>query len=341
MKISIIVPVYNTEQYLKECLDSIMNQTYTNLEIIVIDDGSTDSSLNIINKQAEKDSRIKTITISNHGQAYARKIGIFASTGDYIGFVDSDDVLELDYFETHIQNLNDYNVDISILGYKLLYENDIVVPKSNCKNSFTLSSQNLYQEWLSDRYLEGFLWNKVFKKELFFDIDYETDFNFMEDVYIVNQLIFKSKNAKYLGVTKYFYRQRTNSTIAQCYRNNDIKAFDVVLNMKEHNENPMLDNLINDRVLKVSMNLMDRIYKLDSYDIVESIYEKIKDIDFDLRKSELSKINKLLVFLFLERKYTPTVSILKTKLINIKYKILRIKYNETIYNSFSQLKKIF
>lgn len=97
--ISVIIPVFNAEKYLVQCLDSIINQSFKNLEIICINDGSTDKSLNILEEYSKKDKRIKIINISNHGQGYARNIGIKKANGRYISFVDADDFLDLNSYE--------------------------------------------------------------------------------------------------------------------------------------------------------------------------------------------------------------------------------------------------
>ena len=104
-KISVIVPVYNVEQYLPQCLDSIINQTYKNLEIICVDDGSPDNSGKILDEYAKKDKRIKVIHQENQGVSVARNTGLDNATGKYIGFVDPDDWIEADYYETLTANL--------------------------------------------------------------------------------------------------------------------------------------------------------------------------------------------------------------------------------------------
>ena len=96
--ISVIVPVYNVEEYLDRCIESIVNQTYKNLEILLIDDGSTDNSYNICDKWAKKDNRIKVVHKENGGVSSARNVGLDVATGDYIGFVDSDDYISIDMY---------------------------------------------------------------------------------------------------------------------------------------------------------------------------------------------------------------------------------------------------
>ena len=103
MKFSVIVPVYNTQEYLKRCIESVLNQTYKNYEIILINDGSTDNSLEIL-KKYESNSKVKIITQKNHGLSYTRNVGISHATGDYVILLDSDDFLEKDLFK--VLNLN-------------------------------------------------------------------------------------------------------------------------------------------------------------------------------------------------------------------------------------------
>lgn len=116
-KVSIIVPIYNTAKYLPKCLDSIINQTHHNLEIILVDDGSTDNSGKIIDEYAKKDSRIKTIHQQNAGQSTARNVGIAKTTGDYLSFVDSDDQIKSTFVETLLEFYND-NTSLVSCGYE-------------------------------------------------------------------------------------------------------------------------------------------------------------------------------------------------------------------------------
>ena len=127
--ISIIVPIYNVEKYLKKCIDSIINQTYKNLEIILVDDGSPDNCGKICDEYAKKDNRIKVIHKENGGVSSARNVGVENATGEYIGFVDSDDYIEKDMYEVLINNLKKENADISIISNYEVYKNKIIENK--------------------------------------------------------------------------------------------------------------------------------------------------------------------------------------------------------------------
>lgn len=122
IKVSVIVPIYNVERYLNECLDSIINQTYKNLEIILVNDGSTDKSGEIAKEYAKKDNRIKLVTKKNAGLGYARNTGLEHVTGKYVYFIDSDDYVAEDALETAVKELENSNADLSIFGYKTVSE---------------------------------------------------------------------------------------------------------------------------------------------------------------------------------------------------------------------------
>lgn len=117
-KVSIIMPVYNVEKYLKKCLNSLINQTLDDIEIICVNDGSTDNSDKILQEFAQKDSRIKILTQSNKGQSVARNLAIENANGEYLGFVDSDDWVDLDYFEKLYNIAIKYDCDIACAGFK-------------------------------------------------------------------------------------------------------------------------------------------------------------------------------------------------------------------------------
>ena len=124
-KISIIVPIYNIEKYLPRCLDSILAQTYKNLEVILVDDGSVDNSGMIADKYARNDQRINVIHQVNKGVSAARNAGLDLATGDYIGFVDGDDYIEKDMYERLLFNAIKYKADISHCGYQMVFPNRV------------------------------------------------------------------------------------------------------------------------------------------------------------------------------------------------------------------------
>lgn len=167
-KISVIIPVYNVEKYLRNCVDSIINQTYINLEIILVNDGSTDGSLSIIEEYKDKDERIKVINKVNGGLSSARNAGMEIATGKYISFIDSDDWIELDMYEVLINNITEYNGEIAIISTKTVDEDGNILEQNTDLIDTDIKIFNK-QEIIS-RYLLGSwipAWDKLYKRELF------------------------------------------------------------------------------------------------------------------------------------------------------------------------------
>ncbi|MBQ8615735.1 MAG: glycosyltransferase, partial [Clostridia bacterium] len=128
-KISIILPVYNVENYLDKCLTSLVNQTYQNLEIILVNDGSPDNSGEVCENWAKKDSRIKVLHKANGGVSSARNFGLDNATGDFIGFIDPDDFVELDMYEKLLNALNSQNATMAMCRYQNVFENSDRIQK--------------------------------------------------------------------------------------------------------------------------------------------------------------------------------------------------------------------
>ena len=178
LAISIIVPVYNVEKYLNRCFDSILNQTFTDFELILVDDGSTDNSGIICYEYKTKDNRIKVIHKENGGLSSARNAGLDIARGKYIGFVDSDDFINKDMYKILFDTIQANNSDMVICDYYKVNEDDINKfrnLKCNCENIKIKNLNNL--ESIDNLFLTGekfiYAWNKLYKRELFNDLRYE------------------------------------------------------------------------------------------------------------------------------------------------------------------------
>ena len=163
--ISIIVPVYNAEKYLDRCIESIVNQTYKNLEIILVDDGSTDSCPDICDGWAEKDRRINVIHKENGGVSNARNAGLDAVTGEIIGFADNDDILDSDMIEFLYKNMLDYDADISRCSYRFYYtENDSFEDSEIIEEAVVFdNSEDMLNDLYNFGYKCGVVWNRLYK----------------------------------------------------------------------------------------------------------------------------------------------------------------------------------
>lgn len=202
MKISVIIPVYNVEKYLKRCLDSIVNQTYKNLEIILVDDGSTDKSGNICDEYAAKDKRIIVIHKENGGVSSARNKGLDICIGDYISFIDSDDWIEEDFFEYVVNNAKDN--DLLIFDYYITNGKSTKWIKYR-KTKFEISKDECLIE-LTKAKLQSYLWVMIFKSELFYNIRFPQNRNY-EDQAIMHLHIDKCQKIKYCNKAFYNYYQ--------------------------------------------------------------------------------------------------------------------------------------
>ncbi len=206
-KVSVIIPVYNVEPWLAECLDSLINQTYENIEIICVNDGSKDKSLDILKEYQQKDGRIVVIDQKNQGASAARNAGIRASTGNYITFVDSDDYVDLSTYELCMNKISETGADV--LEFDYIYfpnrdNNRAISTKVYKNNSFAAITNNDYN---------NFIWNKVYKRSLIVDngIYFREDVSYCEDDLFILMLYPKANNIVPLSQKLYYYRQRENS----------------------------------------------------------------------------------------------------------------------------------
>lgn len=185
--ISIIIPVYNVEKYLHTCLDSVINQTYKNIEIICINDGSTDSSLKILNEYKQKDSRIKIIDIKNHGVSFARNIGIQRSSGSFIVFIDSDDYINPEFCENSYNNQQKTNSDL-VCGRKILLDSN-GKEKRNWVSKRDISYYPMVEYDLFTQY--HMVTDKLFKTKIIKEnkIQFDTKLDYGEDSLFLTQYL--------------------------------------------------------------------------------------------------------------------------------------------------------
>ena len=213
--VSIIVPVYNVEKYLRQCIESLINQTYKNIEIILVDDGSTDNSGKICDEYAKNDIRIKAIHQPNKGVSAARNNGLEHATGKYITFVDSDDYIDEKYIEKLYYAITENEADISICNFKLIFDNikekdsDIVQPTLNKEK---ISNKEAVKFLFNPKSFGNYPWNKMYKADLFKDIRYPQG-AVMEDLGTTYKLFFKSKNVAIINEKLYYYVQRKGSIL--------------------------------------------------------------------------------------------------------------------------------
>ena len=282
--ISIIIPVYNSELYLEKCLDSIIGQTYKQIEIICVDDDSTDDSLDILNKYAAMDDRIKVIHKKNEGVSIARNTGLDNAKGDYILFVDSDDWIEKSTCEIALQNLVEQNADLVLWSYirerkeeskkKVIFDKDIVFSEEEVRKNLHRRMIGIIDDELA--YPENAdalctVWGKLYKRSIilrynikFYDIrkigTYEDGlFNLFYLQYV--------KKAVFLDQYLYHYRRTNNISITESYDENLIQKWNKLFELMDkyiiHNELPVeyreaLNNRISLSLIPLGINEMTR-----------------------------------------------------------------------------------
>lgn len=214
-EVSVIIPVYNSEKYLKRCLDSVVNQTLENFEIIIVNDGSSDNSLNILNEYKQKYSQIILLNQNNKGQAVARNRALDIAKGEYISFVDSDDFIENNMLELMYKEAVASNVDMVICNWDRV---DSVGRVLSTKNHIEYQNQILNQyETIREFFLnkneliEGFSWNKIIRKSLFNQVRY-LNMKY-EDIPTMFQILTRISKCKYINHTLYHYVQHNSSTV--------------------------------------------------------------------------------------------------------------------------------
>lgn len=229
-KISIIVPVYNTSKYLDKCINSLLNQVYKNYEIIIINDGSTDNSLDIIKKYKDLNSNITILEQSNSGQSVARNNAIKIAQGEYITFVDSDDWVSTNYLSDMCSCL-DYDVDILVSNISLVYDNQKEIKLLEFPFS-KLSNMEAVNEILIDQVLKSYPVGKLFKKDLFFNNQvFFPEGMLYEDLAILIKLFYYSKNVILINSYNYYYRQSVDSSTRKPNRKliyDKIKALNLI-----------------------------------------------------------------------------------------------------------------
>ena len=220
--VSIVIPIYNVEAYLKQCLETIVNQTYPNLEIILVNDGSPDNSEEICKEFFKRDSRIRYVRQVNGGLSAARNTGIDLATGDYITFVDPDDWVTEDYVETLYTQLKKYEADVSIANYNLFNESTskflIKVTENDYSETLYEGRDIIDQDAIQEK--RDMAWAcammKLYKISLFEDLRFPVGKN-VEDNFLMYKLLLKANRVVHTEKCIYWYRVGRKDTLSQVW----------------------------------------------------------------------------------------------------------------------------
>ncbi len=210
--ISIIVPVYNVEKYLPKCLESIIAQTFSDFEAILVNDGSTDNSGNICDSYAKKDKRFVVIHKENGGQSSARNAALRVVKGKYIGFVDSDDYIAPDMYSFLYKSIVEYNSDISVCSFYKVDKNGQIQKNKPAGTIKHMDKEEATRTLFGREHFENYIWDKLYKSTLFDDILFPEN-QLYEDIAIMYRLFDKCKSIVYLSEPKYYYVHRQGSSV--------------------------------------------------------------------------------------------------------------------------------
>lgn len=281
--LSVIVPVYKVEKYLRQCLDSIINQTYKNLEIILVDDGSPDNCGKICDEYAKKDNRIKVIHKENGGLSSARNIGTQIAQGSYIAYVDSDDWLDRNMYSELIFILEKYQLDMVRCG---AYESNgvnrkIILPKEKYKNKIFYNKEVLYRYF--DEFLCKVVWNAVYKKNIVKGIISPDKCN-SEDNYVSGMYLYRTRKMMIIDKPLYYYRKNPES-ITHAGKNCTI---DICLCTYKLICDLQANGFLDDKILKLLYNKLAR----EIFHFIRDKNEKYKIINIK-REMYLFLLNNL------------------------------------------------
>lgn len=289
-EISVIITAYNAEKYIKECIISVISQTFVDYEVIVINDGSTDYTEQIIHDFLSNDKRIFYHYQENQGVAAARNLGLKKAQGKYIVFVDSDDIVDTDYLKILYDNLVMYNADISICGNKRF--TDFIELESFQENTETIliemNSTEALSNLIDDDWLKNYSWDKLIKKELFNGISFPENRK-NEDTPVIYQIISKAQKIIYTTKELYFYRINNNSLTGKA----DLRfEYDFLLALIERNNylksinNMELIEKNEDSILNLSIKTVTK-YKLSPLTKNEKKY--LQEFSYLLKKINFTK----------------------------------------------------
>lgn len=270
--ISVIVPVYNVEKYLRKCVDSIIAQTYTNLELILVDDGSPDNCGKICDEYAAKDSRIKVIHQKNGGLSAARNAGLDIATGDYIGFVDSDDYIEPEMYYCLHNSVVNSNVKIACCGRFREITNNYCKKAYSCERETVFETKDAFSEILLQQKIDVSVCDKLFNSNLFYDIRFPIG-EINEDAVVAFELIKQSNGIIHTGYDFYHYVSREDSI---CHSEYGEKNYVAIKHL----------NQIKDQLLS-SYPSLEREFKIYSCYVVHSLILEV--LSLNKGKSEYTK----------------------------------------------------
>lgn len=225
--ISVIVPVYKVEKYLNDCVKSIVNQTYRNLEIILVDDGSPDNCPSICDDWAKRDSRIRVIHKENGGPSDARNVGMATAAGSFIGFVDSDDVIPPEMYQVLFSLMVEEDSDITACGIKQFGDKSSLPPIMTSSGKYSFTTEEALHELILERHLKQPVWYKLYRRTTIINIPFPVG-KYHEDAFWSYQAIGAAHRVSVVDFPYYLYRQHTGSIMGSPYSISRLDSLDAL-----------------------------------------------------------------------------------------------------------------
>lgn len=315
--VTIVIPVYNVERYIGKCIESLQQQTYSNIEIILVNDGTKDNSLNIAQEFANADKRIKIISQENQGLSAARNTGIKNATGEYICFVDSDDFVDKDYINLLLESCIKSNADISVCDFYYIDENNHVWNRIKKEERIFSNIEALKDIFSGSQITEVMTWNKLYKLSLFRDnnIWFPTG-KLHEDNFTTYKLYYYANHVALITDKLYYYLQRSNSIMGKKF---NTKRLDIIQAVEEtksfFKDKPIeMPQELEYYEMSTKINLLNNMIR-DEFDGIEkdNIIQKIIDKKHQYQKNRYTGIKMKIVLFLIRGKgkiYTTALAIL-------------------------------
>lgn len=288
-KVSIIIPVYNAEKYLTECLDSVIDQSYQNLDVLLVDDGSSDNSLPICKRYESQDKRVRVLTGSNGGVSKARNRGLKNASGDYIMFVDSDDIVERDTVEKLLNIIQSNDVDISMCKLTRFSNNTRpTIVNSQKYETNILSRDEALKKLLYQNGIVAGPYCKLIKKELFNEVSFQEGVKFAEDLDVTYQLISKSKNVALATFIGYLYRIHSTSAMGSAFSEDRMAGLDVCKSI--YQKTKKYDHFV--QIAAANRLFMEAIFILITIPFMSKSYKQQRKLCWNIVKQQRKIIIK-------------------------------------------------
>lgn len=287
--ISIIIPIYKVEKYLERCIESVLNQTYNNLEIILVDDGSPDSCGLICDKYREKDTRIKVIHKTNGGLSSARNAGIEIASGDYYMFVDSDDYIHADMVEKLLEAVKTFHLKLGYCGFYSFTETEEIVAKAVMSEEKVIHKRETLIEMLYEPEGQRIVtsWNKIYDKSLFETLRFPEG-KIHEDEFIIHRVLDQVDQVIELKAEYYNYLQRKDSIVGKQYNIKRLDRLDAYLDRYQFYE------ALGDKTGAINAYSHYLAHLIGDYKLIKEYVDNNKDIRKRLRNDFNEHYKKLI-----------------------------------------------